>query len=362
MKNKKSINTITPTTINLNINGDDYGLNDFLYCWQVFSSRPNKIIIHNSYSSKLFEEAVSKYKSQSNKVIEVLNSKEDLIVNIKSFISIEESKIYCSYIVIDNHSENSMVNELTFLYLSENEFDRVQEIIEELNSCLVDSCDQEINNLNVMSITQNGLEIEPIDTELDLDNFELFYSKSTFKDINKLVKDLKKNNKGLGILYGDRGYGKTSIIRYIASKLDRIVIFIPNNMIDNTINNPDFIKFLKGYEMPIIIIDDCDMLLGESFKSNIFSNNILQMVDGIISDSLQVSFVIIFNTKDEYEIDHTLLDCNNLLRVIEFDELSESESTELSEHLGHNKKYKNKNRVLDIIKNNKIKEISDIGL
>jgi hypothetical protein len=86
------------------------------------------------------------------------------------------------------------------------------------------------------------------------------------------------------------------------------------------------------------------------------------MVDGFLSDNLQVSVVTIFNVEDEDEIDHTLLDCNNLLRVIEFDDLSSNESTELSEHLGHNRKYKNKSRVLDIIKNNKIKEVFEIGL
>jgi hypothetical protein len=174
---------------------------------------------------------------------------------------------------------------------------------------------------------------------------------------------MKNSNKGLSVLYGERGYGKTSVINYIASKLDRIVIFIPNNMIDHTINNPEFRKFLKRYDRPVIIIDDCEMILGEIFtKSNISSNNLLQMVDGFLSDNLQVSVVTIFNVEDEDEIDHTLLDCNNLLRVVEFDELSINESNELSEHLGHNRKYKNKSRVLDIIKNNKVKEIFEIGL
>jgi hypothetical protein len=256
-----------------------------------------------------------------------------------------------------------MVNELTFFYASEEEAEKVQDIIEELNSCLVNFDDGDVNNLNTISVTQNGLELEPIECELDLDNFGLFYSKSTLKDINKLVKDMKKTNKGLSVLYGDRGYGKTSVINYIASKLDRIVIFIPNNMIEHTINNPEFRKFLKRYDRPVIVIDDCEMLLGEVYtRSNIVSNNLLQMVDGFLSDNLQVSVVTIFNVEDEDEIDHTLLDCNNLLRVIEFDDLSSNESTELSEHLGHNRKYKNKSRVLDIIKNNKIKEVFEIGL
>jgi putative ribosome biogenesis GTPase RsgA len=51
---------------------------------------------------------------------------------------------------------------------------------------------------------------------------------------------IKKSEKGLSVLWGERGTGKTSIINYLADKLDRIVIFIPNNLIEHTINNPDF--------------------------------------------------------------------------------------------------------------------------
>jgi Cdc6-like AAA superfamily ATPase len=200
-------------------------------------------------------------------------------------------------------------------------------------------------------------------SDFDVDNFDLFYTKETSKDINKLVKEIKKNNKGLSILYGERGTGKTSVINYFASKLDRIVIFIPNNMIEHTINNPEFRKFLKRYSKPVIVIDDCEMMFHEYFtKSNMFVNNLLQMVDGFLSDSMEVNVVAIFNVDDEDEIDHSLLESNNLLRVIEFGELSEDESSELSDHLGHKKQYKNKTSVLNIIKNKKPKNSKEFGL
>jgi SpoVK/Ycf46/Vps4 family AAA+-type ATPase len=125
-------------------------------------------------------------------------------------------------------------------------------------------------------------------------------------------------------------------------------------MVDNTINNSEFRRFLKRYTRPIIIIDDCEMLFNEYYaKSNTFTTNLLQMVDGFLSDSIEVNVITIFNTDREDDIDHSLLEANNLLRVIEFECLSEDESFELSEHLGHKKPIKNKSRVLDIIRNNK---------
>ena len=125
-------------------------------------------------------------------------------------------------------------------------------------------------------------------------------------------------------------------------------------MIEHTINNPEFRKFIKRYTKPIIIIDDCEMLFHEYFtKSNTFVNNLLQITDGFLSDSIEVNVIAIFNVENEDEIDHSLLESNNLIRSIEFDYLSVDESNELADHLGHKKTVKNKSRVLDIIRNNK---------
>jgi hypothetical protein len=48
--------------------------------------------------------------------------------------------------------------------------------------------------------------------------------------------------------------GKT--IKFICDKLDRIVIFIPNTLIESTINNQG-LGFLKSITY-IVIIDDCE--------------------------------------------------------------------------------------------------------
>jgi Tfp pilus assembly pilus retraction ATPase PilT len=47
------------------------------------------------------------------------------------------------------------------------------------------------------------------------DNVELYYNQKTLKNINKLVKSIKKSDKGLSILYGQRGTGKTNTISYM---------------------------------------------------------------------------------------------------------------------------------------------------
>lgn len=351
MKNKSKY--IGPT-LSLNINKDDAELNDFLFAWEQFESRPNKIVIHNTYSSKLFTELFSEYVEERNFFTEVIPSDEEFIINDKMFVKIN-NEIYCSYIIIDRRHENSIISEITFYYKTENDFNLVQELVEKLNSCIVNFQEDDHNIINTISLSTSGIELEPIDSsDFEIDDFSLYYSKNTGKNINKLVKEIKKSSKGLSILYGDRGTGKTSVINYLASKLNRIVIFIPNNMIEHTINNPEFRKFIKRYTKPILIIDDCEMLFHEYFnKSNTFVNNLLQITDGFLSDSIEVNIIAIFNVENEDEIDHSLLESNNLIRLIEFDYLTAEECNELAEHLGYKKTFKNKSRVLDIIRNNK---------
>ena len=347
------------SSLNLNITKDDYNLNDFIFCWDKFGIRPNRIVVHNTYSSKLFNKVMSGYILDKNVFTEIMPDSEEVIINDKILAKIDED-CYLSYVVTDRNMDNSFIDSITFYYGGE--YDGIQAIVEELDDCILDYCEDDSNKLNTIGISANGLEIEPISLkDEDIENTDLFYSTDTFKKVEKSLKSIKKSDKGLTIFYGERGTGKTTIINYLASKLDRIVIFIPNNMIEHTINNPEFRKFVKKYERPILVLDDCEMLFGEIFSRNPFANNLLQMVDGFLSDTMNVNIVALFNIDDEDEIDQSLLECNNLIDVIEFEYLSSEESMELAKHLKSNKKYKNKTKLVDIINRRSNIEEFEIG-
>lgn len=350
------------SNLSLNINKDDSNLNDFLYCWDIFKSRPNKIVIHNTYSTKPFSKIVSDYAIEKNVFTEIIPNDNEFTINDKIISNLGDD-VYLSYVVIDRNQDNSIITDIVFFYKSNESSKKVQSIIEELNDCLVDFCEEETNNLNTIALsTQSGLEIEPIELNDDFENFDHYYSSSTNKSIEKLIKKIKKSDKGLSILYGERGTGKTSVINYIASKLDRIVIFIPNNLIEHTINNPDFRKFIKKFHKPVIVLDDCETTLSDFYnRTNLTTSNILQMVDGFLSDTMEVNVICIFNTDDEDDIDEALLECNGLIDVIEFEYLSSEEAEELSRVTGGNKKYKNKTRLVDIIKKRSSNDQKKIG-
>jgi hypothetical protein len=351
--------SVEKSSLNLNITKDDYNLNDFIYCWDKFNSRPNRIVIHNTYSSKLFNKVMSGYILDKNVFTEIIPDSEEVIINDKMLVKLDE-KCYLSYVVADRNMDNSFIDSITFYY--EGTYEGIQDIVEELNDCILDYCEDDSNKLNTIGLSVNGLEIEPINLKEENDNVDLFYGTATFKSVSKAIKGIKKADKGLTLLYGERGTGKTSIINHIATKLDRIVIFIPSSMIEHTINNPEFRKFIKKYEKPILVLDDCEVFFNESYsKTSTLAINILQMVDGFLSDTMNVNIIAIMNIEDEDEIDPSLLECNNLIEVVEFETLSEEESNDLAKHIGSNKKYKNKNKVIDIIKKRSNNEEVEIG-
>lgn len=351
------------TTINVNINKDDSELNDFLYCWGEFGSRPNKILIYNSYSRESFSNVISEYSNGKNRYTEVIPSERSLIINDKILEKINDD-LYISYLVLDRLNESSIIHDIIFFFRDDDQLELVNQLIEQLDQCVFDLETELVDSkFNTISLTQNGIELENVDLcDLD-DEVEYYYDESTFKDINDLVKSIKKTNKGLSLFYGSRGTGKTSIVNYLTDKLDKMVIFIPNNMIDNTINNPDFKSFLKKHPNSLILIDDCEVIFNQLFsRSNVFVNNLLQIVDGPLSDIFSANIVMIFNTESEDDIDESLIDCNNLIGKVSFEFLSEESSNTLSKHINSRKKYKNKTKLIDIIKKRNTDVPKKIGL
>lgn len=349
--------------INLNINKDDQNANDYLYCWDHFDSKPNKTVIHATYLTLPFLEKLDKYKNWVNKQTEIIPDEEDKIINERHLLKISDD-IFISYLIIDKLIETSIVSEVVIYSKSDKNQEEVDKLIENLDECIGDfyndEIDGETNKLNTIYISGNGLDIEPINMNLDLENIDSYYNSKTLKDINKSIKSIKKSERGILILNGERGTGKTSIVKHISNSIDRTVIFIPNNLIEQTINNPDFRRFLKRYSKPILVLDDCEMIFNDMFnKSNMVTNNLMQIVDGLIYKDVTV--ITIFNVDNEDEIDRTLTEANNLIDIIKFNYLEKDEANELTSIIKSNKKYKNDVKMVDVIKRKKSEEKSGIG-
>lgn len=344
--------------LSFNIETDDYSLNDFLICWDKFGTRPNRLLMQGMYSTRLFEDAISDLVTEKNVFSEAFPDSNGDLQNDRVFVKIDEG-CYMSYLVVDRESEDSFIDSIQVLYSDGYSVDVIREL---LSQCQLQE-DEESSVLNAISISQGGLELEPISMSgLDSENVQYYYSRKTFSSIGKMVKKMRKTEGGMIVIHGERGTGKTSIVKHLADKLGRMVVFVPNNMIDHTINNPEFRKFLRRLDRPVLILDDCEQSLGEVFnRPSQTTTNLIQLVDGMFSESTGVSVVCIFNVEDEDEIDFSILDSNNLIDVLEFDRLSSEEAKELSTHLGKSKKYNNGVRMIDVVKKRDVREKSEIG-
>jgi hypothetical protein len=325
-------------------------------------SRPCRVIIHDAFSGPEFEKIlVDNNIKKENSVTEFIPNDKDYLVNEKNLVKIEED-IWISYVVINKNSENYLINDVTFFFKNEEQRSKIDELFLKLSECLVDYEKDSFDKINALSVNNGVLELEPIFFNTENDT-ETLYNSSIFKKTDKLIKKIKKSDCGLSIFYGEKGTGKTNMSKYLASKIDRISIYITNNMIEQSINNPEFRNFIKKYDKCLLIIDDCEFLYNSAYsKMNYFTNSVLQLVDGFLSEYLGIQILLVFNTDDIEDIDDNLLECNNIMDIVEFDHLEAELATELSKNIGINKKYKEAVLLNDVFKNRKKEDKVNIGL
>lgn len=158
-----------------------------------------------------------------------------------------------------------------------------------------------------------------------------------FKEIHKtILKRLsKKNDKGLVLLHGKPGTGKTSYIRYLLTMVKKNVIFLPPNMAGR-ITNPDLISSLIDNSNSIFVIEDAEnIVVNREVNGSSPVSAILNISDGLLADCLNIQIICSFNT-DISQIDSALLRKGRLIAKYEFKELAAEKAQSLSQKLGFN--------------------------
>ena len=142
----------------------------------------------------------------------------------------------------------------------------------------------------------------------------------------------KKNNKGLVLLHGEPGTGKTSYIRYLISSLKKDVFFLPPNMAQS-ITDSGLMSILIGNPNSIFIIEDAENIIidrGTHRGSGVSA--LLNISDGLLSDCLNIQIICSFNT-DISKVDSALMRKGRLIAKYEFKELETAKAQQLSNKL-----------------------------
>lgn len=156
-----------------------------------------------------------------------------------------------------------------------------------------------------------------------------------FMDVHRTILDRlsRKNDKGLVLLHGRPGTGKTYYIRFLLSLVKKKVIFLPPNMA-SSITNPELISVLIENPNSIFVIEDAERIIVDRNKEeNSPVSALLNISDGLLSDCLNIQVICTFNT-DISMIDSALMRKGRLIARYEFRELTAEKSKLLSLKLG----------------------------
>lgn len=199
--------------------------------------------------------------------------------------------------------------------------------------------------IDMIISTQNGLQLKSIKLdapkEIDLalhygDNFPAYHE--------KLLERISSRNKGIVMLHGPPGTGKTYYIRSLISKLmqmEKRVILIPKHVISN-LESPQFNSFMIDNftnDQTVFIIEDAESIISKrdaagGHRSELVST-ILNITDGILNDIFNIQVILTFNT-ELTSIDDALLRKGRLISKYEFGPLNRSESIKLANSMGVN--------------------------
>ncbi len=172
----------------------------------------------------------------------------------------------------------------------------------------------------------------------DLDDPELDVAASYVPEIasqhERAVQKLREGRKGILLLHGSPGTGKTTYIRHLTKEVyEKDFIFISSDLAPQ-IASPEFTRFLMNNVGCILVIEDAEQVMRKRVSGkNTAVSVLLNLGDGLMSDILGVQFVCTFNCELD-EIDPALTRKGRLLGNMEFKALSPEQATALATKIG----------------------------
>lgn len=191
------------------------------------------------------------------------------------------------------------------------------------------------NNISLIVQTRQGYDTQTFDLPKQKLDLEHNYGSSFTPIHDKILSTLnQKKGKGLVLLHGEPGTGKTHYLKYLASKIkDKKVMFVPPYLVD-FITSPEMTPFLIENSDSILFIEDAERVITDRDTNGANGvSNILNLTDGILGDILNIQIVATFNM-DRKKIDTALLRKGRLIAEHKFDKLNVADTNKLIKHLG----------------------------
>ncbi len=267
-------------------------------------------------------------------------------------------------LILDNH----FVLEFDDDYCEVLHNNRQAEFLQEIDHLVSQFKEKQRNEpleMNLIVRTSDGFELRSMEIKRTRLNLDLFYP-DDFKETDELIRKRlrQKKDKGIVLLHGLPGTGKTTYLRYLIGRIKKRILFVPSDVASDMLN-PDFIKLLIENPDTVLIIEDAEnIIMDRKIKAGSSVSNLLNISDGLLADCLNVQLICTFNSPLTM-VDGALLRKGRLIAKYEFGKLSVSKSQKLSNHLGFNTSITKPMAVAEIAgqheKTEKIETIEVIG-
>jgi hypothetical protein len=316
-------NLYTQKIINANNIFSDYFLDIktlYLYC---FNTLPSLSYISHVDGEKAFEVFKEKYSQQIKHVHQYrwYKSKKKKYQFDKTVIILDNNCLVqfdnddCE--ILHDGRQQLFVKEVTSLASQFKEKQRRQPL--EINLIVQNRSRMELKAMEIKR------------TKLDLD---LFYE-DDFKETNEIIQKRlnRKKDKGIVLLHGLPGAGKTTYIRWLIGKIKKRILFLSPSIAGNLMN-PDFIELLIDNPDTVVVIEDAEnIIMDRKHNPGSAVSNLLNISDGLLADFLNVQLICTFNSSLTL-IDSALTRKGRLIAKYEFGKLGIEKSQRLSNHLG----------------------------
>jgi len=289
-----------------------------------FKQLPSITVVRNVDHEKVLklikgefnQHLVTEYHYSSIAKKKSLQEKEESILLLDEAIVMELGDGYCEFYFTD--SENTLLVQLIkrVTAMRGQQRNKPQEI-------------------NLITKSEYGLELTKMDVKRTRLNLGLFYE-DDFSEVHQTVMRRlnKKDDKGIVLLHGLPGTGKTTYLRYLIGKVKKRILFIPPDMAAQ-IANPELVRLLIDNPNCVLVIEDAEnIIMQRQAGSDSAVSNLLNISDGLLSDFLNVQIICTFNSNMNI-VDKALLRKGRLIASYEFKKLSVKKAQQLSSHLGY---------------------------
>jgi len=307
----------------------------FMYYYLTFQTCPSKIEIDKVDKKKLYPLLLEKYHVSSNNIIkgEWFDHDKNEMDHTDVLLEIGNSCLIYFNVNAGCYIGDKQV-QIIYSHLTSSSL--LEEVENVIKSCI--ESEEVKSEINLICKYDNGglglnsFEIPKLNLDLHL-NYN-----DDFMEIDQIIKTRlsKPKDKGIVLLHGLPGTGKTNYIRHLLTAINKKMIYLPPDLAFE-IGSPGFLSFLTDNPDSILIIEDAEnVVMKRTGGSNGAISNLLNLCDGLLSDCLNIQVICSFNT-DISKIDEALMRKGRMIADYEFKKLTVTKAQLLSDSLGFSK-------------------------